>query len=84
MNKFTKWISNQLSKEKLNPLYRLFLTGVKGQMEITYAKPYGYYTQILSLFATIMYGYYFLQFREREMDVKGYNIFVPNYIYKVR
>ena len=84
MNKIRKFISNQLAKQKINPIYRLFLTGLKGQLEITYAKPYAYYSRILGLFATIGYAYYFLKFREREMDVKGYNILVPNYVYKVR
>lgn len=84
MKSFLNWAKKQLDKEKINPLWRLFLTGVKGQMETTASKPYGYYTHILSLFAMLSFGLYVLGWKKKEMDVRGYNIFIPELVYRVR
>lgn len=83
MKKINNWINNKINS-KVNPLFKLFLTGIKGQMQIKYAKPYRYYIRIISLMGTIAYGYYFLKFRERQIDKVGYNILIPDYIYRVR
>ena len=83
-NKLHAWILNKLAHHKINPIYKMFLTGVKGQMEIKTPKPYNFYIKIMSIMGTIGVAYYFLLFRKLEMDAPGQNIFIPQYIYKVR
>ena len=50
--------------EKINPLWKVFLTGGKGQMEIQAPKPYNFYWKILSVGSTLAVAYYFLLFRK--------------------
>lgn len=64
MSKFTSWISRQINKAQANPLWRLFLTGLKGQMEAKNPKPYNFYIKIITIGAPIMVAYYFLLFRK--------------------
>lgn len=84
MTKLKSWISKQIDRAQSSPLWRLFLSGVKGQMEAKNPKPYNFYIKCLSVGATISVAYYFLLFRKNEMDIMGYNLMVPNYVYNVR
>ena len=58
------WISKKLANKKINPIWRLFLTGVKGQLELKQSKPYGYYLQIVTMMGTLAFGFYLLQFKK--------------------
>jgi hypothetical protein len=84
MINFKLWISRQISKAQSSPLWRLFLIGLKGQTEIKNPKPYNFYIKILTTTSIMMCAYYFLLFSKIEMDILGHNIFIPNYVYKVR
>lgn len=84
MKKIRQWVGDQINKSNKNPLWALFLTGIKGQLDTKNPKPYNFYMKILSIGATISVAYYFLLFRKNQMDIYGHNILVPNYIYRVR
>lgn len=58
------WISKKLANTKINPIWRLFLTGVKGQIELKQSKPYGYYFQIVTMIGTLAFGMYLMQFKK--------------------
>jgi hypothetical protein len=84
LNKLKGWISKAIHATQVNPLWRLFLFGVKGQIENRTPKPYNFYFKIISVGSSILCAYYILLFHKNEMDVVGYNILIPTYIYKVR
>ncbi len=64
MKKISEWITKQINKSKKKPLWALFLTGVKGQIESKNPKPYNFYLKIISIGATISFAYYFLLFQK--------------------
>lgn len=84
MGRFRDWVDRQIGRTKASPLWRLFLTGLRGQMDAKNPKPYNFYIKILSAGGSILIAYYFLLFRKVEMDIQGHNILVPDYVYRVR
>ena len=62
MAKFGAWVQKQIDKAQSHPLWRLFLSGVKGQIESKSPKPYNFYIRIGSAGASILVIYYFLLF----------------------
>jgi hypothetical protein len=61
--KVTQWVKNKIEKSKNQPLMKLFLLGVKGQLEYNYPKPYNYHLRILSFIATLAFGKWILSFK---------------------
>jgi len=51
-----KLIDKQLASAKNQPLLKLFLLGVKGQVEQKKAKPYGFYPRIISAALSICFA----------------------------
>lgn len=64
MTKLRTWLTEQLEKAQSSPLWRLLLSGMKGQLEAKNPKPYNFYIKCLSIGSTIALAYYFLLFRK--------------------
>ena len=60
------------------------MKGLEGQFRAKNPKPYNFYKAIFSIGAPLVVMYYLMLIRKNEMDIYGHNIFVPNYVYKVR
>lgn len=84
MSKFKNFVQNQLKKTQSNPLWRLFLKGLEGQISAKNPKPYNFYIKIIGVSLPMLLMYYITQFKKNEMDVYGHNLIVPKYVYKVR
>jgi hypothetical protein len=46
-----------------NPLFKVFLQGLRGMYEIRYTKPYNYYSYLLTAFATFLFTQYLLKLK---------------------
>lgn len=64
MGKFSTWIQKQIDTARSYPLWRLFLTGLKGQIDTKNPKPYNFYIKIMTAGASLLMTYYFLLFRK--------------------
>jgi hypothetical protein len=79
-----EWVDRQLSKAKSKPLLRLFLLGLKGQLEQSRSKPYSFYPRAISAVLSLCFAKWLTDFYKLEMDQRGFNWFVPEYVYRVR
>lgn len=78
------WIQQKLRKANNQPLWRLFLLGLKGQLDQSKTKPYSFYPRVISAILSLCFAKWLTDFYRMQIDVKGYNWFVAEYVYKVR
>jgi hypothetical protein len=78
------WIERQLNQAINKPLLKLFLLGIKGQLETKKSKPYNHYLRIFGWVLSYAFARYIVDYSKNEIDRSGYNFFIPEYIYKVR
>lgn len=79
-----EWVTKKLMKSDNKPLMKLFLLGLKGQLQREKTKPYGFYPRAISMILSLCFAKWLTDLYKMEMDKKGYNWFVPDYVYKVR
>ena len=79
-----QWIDKQLKNSEGKPLLRLFLLGAKGQLKHKGSKPYGFYPKVISAVLSLAFAKWISDIRKQELDHKGFNWFIPEYVYNVR
>lgn len=56
------WVENQLKKATLKPLMRLFLIGLKGQLDNKTSKPYSFYPRLFSAVLSVCFAKWLTDF----------------------
>jgi hypothetical protein len=79
-----EWVDKKLSSSEGKPLLRLFLLGAKGQLKHKGSKPYGFYPRVISAFLSLCLAKWLSDIRKQELDHRGFNWLVPEYVYNVR